>query len=573
MADPTPVEQILNLCRPGEKEHEQRIIRYDRAYRTYRALPDPRAAEIPDWRSRVRVPYAQGTIDTALVNIVTGSPRCLVLPRHPDDVQNAKALQNLLDYFVAEDHLSEKQALFAQQGLIFGVTVAKNHWLYTESPKTSWETVQGMNGMPVRRQTTSTVVTRDGPCFQPWDVYNVWWDPNARDVDSARYVVLREYRTKAELLEQRYDTDTGIGLYDNLDELFATGDTAQRQATSQESYLGSTDNKRKGTFEILEVWTDRTLTVIGNRRVILRQIANPYWHGKKPIVIAQTRPDLFEMQGIPETDLVADIQAAAQTLQNMTIDSLHMTVMVGATYREGSVVDPNMLALRPNFRWAVQDHGDVQPFQMPQLDRNVFEERTRLLGDMERVTGITAYLSGADSATVNQTTATGVAALQGAANTLLRFKAAQIHDKGYQRTFEQWGEMIQQFLDHDVWVEITGPEGEKAWQSITPQDVVGSFHYRLEGSEEAITRQQERNEAIGLLNALAPYVQMGKVNPDPIIQRVALSFDVADPESLTVAQQPQLPPAAPSFGGANGTATPLMNGAALPLPVQQAITG
>src|SRR4029079_9711842 len=106
-----------------------------------------------------------------------------------------------------------------------------------------------------------------------------------------------------------------------------------------------------------------------------------------PIVIAQTRPDLFEMQGIPETDLLADIQAASQTLQNMTIDSLHMTVMVGATYREGSVVDPDMLALRPNFRWAVQDHDDVRPFQMPQLDRNVYEERNRLLADMERVTG------------------------------------------------------------------------------------------------------------------------------------------------------------------------------------------
>jgi hypothetical protein len=43
------------------------------------------------------------------------------------------------------------------------------------------------------------------------------------------------------------------------------------------------------------------------RQVLLRRQPNPYWHGKKPIVIAQTRPDLFEMVGVSETELVDDI--------------------------------------------------------------------------------------------------------------------------------------------------------------------------------------------------------------------------------------------------------------------------
>jgi hypothetical protein len=55
-------------------------------------------------------------IDTALVNIVSGQT--------PDHGQAApargracaKAMQNLLDYFVGEDHLVEKQPAFVQQG-------------------------------------------------------------------------------------------------------------------------------------------------------------------------------------------------------------------------------------------------------------------------------------------------------------------------------------------------------------------------------------------------------------------------------------------------------------------------
>ncbi len=324
------------------------------------------------------MPYAQQVIDTALVNIVSGTPRCLVHPRHPEDEAAAKAMQQLLDYFTGEDHLAEKQALFAQQGLVFGVTVAKNHWLYTEGEKTvRTPVVDPLTNQQTLRVSAEKIVTRDGPCFEPWSVYDCWWDPNARDVDSAQYIVLRSWKTRAELEGHAYDEEAGLGLYRNLDELFELGASKQRPETSQESYLGNSQNKRKGAYEILEIWTDDRLTVVGNRQVLLRDIPNPYWHGRKPIVIAQTRPDLFEMQGIPETDLVQDIQAAMHTLQNMTIDSLHLTVMRGVTYREGSVVDPNMLNLRPLFKWAVSDHDDVRPFEVQQLGSDVFNERAR----------------------------------------------------------------------------------------------------------------------------------------------------------------------------------------------------
>jgi hypothetical protein len=118
--------------------------------------------------------------------------------------------------------------------------------------------------------------------------------------------------------------------------------------------------------------------------------------------------------------------------------------------------------------------------------------------------------------------------LQEVASRLLRFKAAQIQYKGYQRSFEMWGDMVQQFLDRKLAIEIAG----------------------IEGSEESLSRQQERGEAIALLNAFAPMVaSLPGLNMKPVLERVALAYNFPNPEALFV--QPPTPAAAAPGDGFN----------------------
>ena len=349
-----------------------------------------------------------------------------------------------------------------------------------------------------------------------------------------------------------HDRTTCDGIYHNVPELLKVGSAVRMETTAQERFLSGSGTDRsmqqqsqRDQFEILEIWADDTVTVVGSRKVLLRNDPNPYWHGRKPIVIAQTRPDLFEMQGIPETELVDHLQQAQWTLQNMTIDNLHLTTMRGITYREGGVADPNALQLRPRFKWPVVDHDDIRPFEIPPISSDVYQERTRLLSDMQLVTGINPYVSGADLSSVDQNTATGVTALQEVASRLLRFKASMLQYKGYQRTFELWGDMIQQFMDKDVAVQITGDDGYPQWLQVGPRDVAGHFDYVLQGSEESLSRQQERGEAIALLNAFAPLAQLQMINFKPILEKIALAYDFPNPEALFLPPQTQ-PAAAPS---------------------------
>jgi hypothetical protein len=533
---------IVNLTRPGKTEHDNRCRLYDRYYDIYRAKTTTLPTE--PWQSKLRVPYAMQIVDTALVNVVNGRPRAKVTARRPEDEANAKAMQAALDYAIREDHLVEKEPLFVQQALIFGVTAAKNRWVVERTEALSKQPVVAEDGRVQYVTMKEQVVSRDGPTFEVWNVYDVWWDPDARDVDEAAYVVLRSYVSKDDLLRMRLDPDTGEGVYQNVDELIQLG-TVAPPATSQ--WRQNQSDKRKDKYELWEVWrktrTGLKVTVLGNQKVVLRDTPWPYLGGKKPIVITQVRPDLFDMQGISEIELIDHLQQALHTIQNMRMDNLHLTVMRGITYREGGVTDPNALELRPRFKWPVADHDDVKPFEVMPLPREAYDEESNLLARMQLVTGINPYISGSNLDTVDQNTATGVTVLSEVASRLLRFKAKMILEKGFQRTYEQWAVMIQTLQDKTIWTKIVGEDGEKAWMQVSPADLGGLFDVEIEGSEESLSRQQERAEAVALLNAFAPFAD--RVDIKPILERVGSAYGIADMSKLMQPVQQQAPSASP----------------------------
>jgi hypothetical protein len=571
------IEHVQNELSAGEHAHATRIRRYDRAYEVYQATP-PKGVRREPWESNLRVKYGMQVIDTAMVNIVTGPPRAIVKPRRPEDVESSRSMETILGYHVKEDHLAEKQPLFVQQALIMGVTAAKNHWVYRDQTRPFRRIFENPLGGTLEVEHEETVVLRDGPTFEPWDVYDIWWEPNARDVDTAGYIVLRSWLSKDELRRMTRTENNPYGLFDAnaVDKLIAEGIGQQPQASAQGRMIGGTWDKRKDRFPVLEIWRDDTYTITdGGKRVVLNHDRNPYWHGRKPVVVAQVRPDLFEMQGISETELISDLQDGIQTVQNMVVDNMKFTVQRGITYRESGILDPSQLELRPRFKWPVTDHDDINFPTPPVLPPEAWREREVMKGDMQLISGINPYVSGSDMAGVDQSTATGVSTLASAASQLLRFKARMIAYKGIRRTFEQWGEMVQQFMDHDQDVRIEGPDGYD-WSKVSPQEIVGNYDYDVEGVEEALSKQQARSELNGLLSSLQPFAQSPFVNWQAVLNLVERDWDL--PRGTLFQKQQAPPPAAPTGqNGATGNGQvapdPMADGGqTMPSAVQTAIT-
>jgi hypothetical protein len=178
---------------------------------------------------------------------------------------------------------------------------------------------------------------------------------------------------------------------------------------------------------------------------------------------------------------------------------------------------------------------------------------------------------------VDQNTATGITALQEVASRLLRFKARMISYKGTQRTFEQWGDLIQQFMTKEQAIRIEGAAGI-SWQHVSPQEVVGNYDFSVEGTEESLSRQQQRGEMMALLNALQPFAQLNIVNWKAVLEKVAKAYDIEPETIMAPAPTPAAMPA-PAPAPQNGQppqppqAEPLLGGQALPAQIQTAITG
>ncbi|MEM3050404.1 MAG: hypothetical protein QXT42_06770 [Thermoplasmata archaeon] len=476
-------------------------------------------------------------LDTALVNMVVDVPRAKVRPRRPEFAESAKAFQKVIDYFIERDRIDEKMALVTQSALVFGLSIVKTHWLVEEKEVV----VQGE-----RRRS----VVYDGPSVEPWDVYEAWWDPNARSVDDAGYFALRSWLSARQLIAdacsvpEEHDVTQCDGIYHNVGKLLEMGPYGStKRQRAQDRYLKRQPRARENLYCVVEYWLDDGLIVLGNDQVVLRHSPNPYWHGQKPIACASTRPDLAEIQGIPETELVDHIQEVLWANHNLRFQNLLLTVERMFTYRETSPFDPRSVRIGPRAFIPVTDHDDIQPVPVQPLPPEAYREEQELLQRMQLVTGITPFVSGAAPlpGISDQTTATGVSILSDVASRLIRFKAEQVNRRIWKRVFEQWGNLIQQFLDRQLWVRVVGEDGNETFQAIGPEEVAGDYDFVLEPTTAIVSKQQDRQEIIALLNVLAPFAQAGIINPSELVMRIARAFDIDDPSKLV-----QQPPGQPS---------------------------
>lgn len=515
------VERALKQAELGMQEHRNRVARFNRAYEVYRGAVNVNRNP-KDWRSQNRPKYAMQIVDQAMANLAEGVPTARVLPRRSGDEEAAEALEQVLGYFADRDHLAEKEVEVTRNALIYGVSVTKNTWLYSED-----------NG----------AVVEDRPTCIVWDPYQCWWDPVATTVQNASYIVLRSYLTKDELMGQAWDAESGVGTYKNLDLLFASGQAPRPNETkAQNSLLAPPANMPRDRFEIMEFWRETSaglrLTIIGNRTVLLKDGPSPYKMVGKPITISNTRPDA-RIEGISETELVDDLQRALWDIGNLRMDQLRMTVMRGATIRE-TVGDMRQFVFQPGFMWPVNDHDDVKMVEMAPLPPEAYREDEVLLGRLQWVTGTSPYTTGLSAAggAPTDNTATGTTLLAQGASKLLQIKGQIIHNQTWQRTFEQWADLTRQFLGDDAEIRIAGPGGAVGWAKYSAGDLNGDFDVKIEAGDKSATVQQAKAEMIQFLQVMTPYIQEGKVNPNPILEKAAKLWGWQNPKELIMPPQP-----------------------------------
>lgn len=515
----TPAEivgRVTSDFADDNKAWDTFITNVDRQYRSYRGVLEQRS-QAAKWTNKQHPAYVFQSIETIVANLLDPAPkwrlRALPVSSTPDAIQTmrdgALANERLLNHQLSCDHFAEKQRVIDLQCLIAGLTVTKQRWNYRtgtvrrrvpDQQEVHDDYGNVIGTVPIMRETSSEETLADDPTCDPVDVRDFIPHEGAISLAKCQRVTHRLWYTFDELKQLEK-----MGLYENVDELNASKDQTQQAGLyNRESDLFSVD-KTKGMIEVLEQWrVDPTapggmrVVSVGNKNVLLRDRPTPFYFDylehQYPFMVCSGTPDLFRIAGISEVEMMAEIQEMLWTLVNQRLDSTQLInnaiIMV-----DENTEDPDSFEFAPGARWLVSHPDQVKMFAPDIAIVDVSLQAEALLkGDLQNVTGGMPFMSGTQTQSVDQNTATGVSIVTNLAQRRLAAKKQQF-TWAKRRIGEQWCALNQQFITEPRLVPTIGVRGAADFLEVRPDLLQGRYFFETELAEESLIQQQQRAEA------------------------------------------------------------------------------
>ena len=517
-----------------------------------------------DWTSKLHPPYVFQVVEAMVANVVDPTPKWQVKPRarmaslyelHQIEA-GAKANQILLGEQVDTDRFAEKQAAFAKQVFITGMSVYKTYWDYQAANVRRQTVVQhpiDEYGTTVPRLATveGRKVLRDDPTAEVVNVEDFIWHQAAVSIDKAQRIYHRVWYSFDDLKNLEAQ-----GIYQNVDALKQSRSFSDTLASRPDEIYQA--NRTKDMIEVLECWQRTrdgiTVTSIGNRNVVLRdEKPNPFWHGQFPFVVCTSVPDLFRVPGISEVELVSELQEMIWSFMNQRIDSTELINNAIVLIRD-DVDSVDQFEWAPGAQWLVTDPQQVSLLQVNPAPAQIsLQAEEQLKQDLQNIPGAAPSLLGQTDP--QQQTATEVSVTTTLAQRRVSLKKQQFKWSA-SRVGEQWMALNQQFIREPRLVAIAGADGAAAFNEIRPEVIQGDYYLAVTSLDESLMRQERRAEAQAMLQVAmqaAPiFAAISQNNPaipplnvKAFMDRYLDSMDEQDKDQFYSAKpQPQITPAA-----------------------------
>lgn len=522
-----PLARATGYYEESLKEHNRFAQGVERRYRSYRGLTDDEAkAHHP--------PFVMRAVESWLASLIDDDLRFTVKQRmmllDPDAQAKAaigvKAAQSLSDFQVRASCLSDEQRTFNLQHAIAGLSAIKTDWsTVTETrrhmiphvepvqdPNTGGPLV-GPDGNaatttsydPVTRET----VVYDGPRSLTVDIRDFGWHQAAVSLDTARYVWHRVGKDKEDIEKAidagQFGPKRGGWDKDEILKGISQGGAGADGLVSREQGLRGTD-RWKDKIKVIEVWdrVRREVTTFANNGVLLSHLDKfPFWHNDVPFVICSAQPDMFSIPGISQVEKIEMLQEMLWKLSTQRL--LNTELVNNAIFIFGSDQDPDDFPFGPGEQWFMDDPqgGFTQwaPNVIP-AEVSVAAEQA-LMGNMQDLSGGYPYASGATSATVDNTTATGASIISGLAQRSIDMSKAQVY-RAWRGVARQRGILNQQFISGPTLVPVTGEDGDTNKPFVVlPEMLAHDFMWDVDPEPSQMRQQTEQASAQALLQIAA----------------------------------------------------------------------
>lgn len=518
--------------------------KWKRFYKRYRNYVD---ALEDKTRSNISVPFTFVQVETILPRLVetlfAARPYVTVKPRSPLWEMNAEKMQTLLDYqqnevFDIQDEFHIGLKIMA----IYGTTVGYVGWKLQERDIIRKELQPVMiedaplmdeMGEPVMDYLPAKVTETeyDDPILQFMDLGHFYVDPNAEDIDDARYCGHREYKTKEQLEEMERQGIIEVD-WKKVEKENKQNEPRNERMSSvgipsvEDNQLYNYDN----LYEVHHLWEDDRWAIIINRSCYGRDGENPFWHKRKPYVKEVYTKVPGEFYGIGVVEIIEDQQDELNTERNMRIDYRAHNLRRMFWKKRGA--DVQGLTWRQNGWIVSDDRDDFDILEAPNIGGDTFNQEQIVKDDMKQATGAHDVVMGTSSSGETATTT-----MSKDNNASMRFKLiiSSVEKRllvGVSRLMIQ---LNQQFIDDVRQLPLFDEKGEE-WPEIAPEDIQGEFHLIAAGSSvEPLANKEAFKQRMVELYTLAsadPFFQQFPDKRRNLLKKVFEAFDIQNTDDI-----------------------------------------
>lgn len=507
--------------------HEEKWVRWYKLYRSY--------TEKKDTGANLFIPYTFSAIESVVPRLIStmfaSRPFIGVLPVNEESVDKAKMHEKLLDYQLTQRiNTIELASMWIKEALMYGTSHIKPVWRYEIRNVKQKVPVTSILGVSMESKYQDTeIVAYDDPHVEHIDIWDIYVDPDATNVDDAEYVVHRVFRTKEHIKRMAQN-----GIYKNIEKIgnsFSPTSSDEIGSEERMSSIGlSKSPKQQDKIELLEYWTDERIIVVANRSAIIRNEPNPFWHGKKPFIRIVDHPVPHEYYGIGEIEPIEYLQYELNDTRNQRMDNVNLVLNRMWKVLRGADIVPEQLISRPGGFIEVDDMGDIEEIKFTDVTSSSYKEEEEIKRDIDRTVGVFDYARG--ETTDRRETATTASILSNAANERFRLKVQLMEDMGLRRLGLMLIQLNQQFIDSERVIRVVGDDGVN-FEILSPEDIMGEFDIMPIGStvEPIINKETRVNQLISLYGVMkdSPHI-----NQSEFLKKILETADIKDTSRIII---------------------------------------
>jgi hypothetical protein len=401
--------------------------------------------------SNVAIPTAFSIVEVQVAFLLDmvfeGGNFVEVLGKTPQGHASARAVRDMLDYhFRYSINTYEEIESFIRQLLIYGTSIFKMFWDFRPGYMTRQAPVYDEEGVLIRwepRLQPEILSNKPGGVTVDLACFGV--DPNARDMETARYAFDEQWVDPAALMDLQ-----NSGIYKNVEEAMGAATNTNEAVTNRLQKINITPyqnapDEERGKVYIVDYWGYLTkgwenkklvrkpktqlyhvVCAYGNSQysgvgdgepIILFAEPSPLHHNRLPYIHSHLNAPLGEFYGSGDIEFCESLLAEQRDIRNATLDNLSRTVNRMFVIRDGANIDEGELEWRPSGTIHAEiPREDITVLDPGSIDPAVLRTQDDIRRDIELVTGVSDFVMGQfRSSSGFNDTATGISLIQGVA--------------------------------------------------------------------------------------------------------------------------------------------------------------